>query len=582
MNLMPLIERELRVALRKRNPVAARFWMALGCTILALLYILLNGDPVEIGPSLHRWLCLISLLVVYRAPKLVAGLFADERRNDTLGFLFLSGLSAGEIFVSKVISSAMIAFNSLMAMVPLLALPFIIGGLSFDLFLATICGLPNLLLFVMAVTVFASVVSKDEGVALLLSRVMIALIGGTTLLIYLLLSNAGRTPTPGWLWLSPFYCPYQLFTGLKAGTSAFWSSWIFTLTWSLVCLGGAAFELKSLWHRNQEGAHTKIIGNFWQSLCHGSVSYHKKIKCSWMDVNPFVWMAARNRSGTLLGWTAILCVISLWLVFFMLWPKLALNPCSFYFPAAILNSMLVWVIDYSAGKTLSDPRHDGTYELMLTTLLNPSDIIWGELEAVQILFKPVIQATLILNTVMLASGIVLGSWTTITFILYLLTWFLLIFWSWNLGERNCELFLALWIALNSARPAFAAKKARENRPVSILFWICFIVFLPFLIGFGRVIGAQFELLFAFFTICFTGCNSLKWGNDYSPDYMETWESKLSANFRGIVREPIPDPHDPRYKKWVVSERFPWGWQAVEELLRERLTRQLGSKNLSAK
>ena len=36
------------------------------------------------------------------------------------------------------------------------------------------------------------------------------------------------------------------------------------------------------------------------------------------------------------------------------------------------------------------------------------------------------------------------------------------------------------------------------------------------------------------------------------------EGRLISEFREIVREPLPDPSDPRFKSRNVRERFPWG------------------------
>jgi hypothetical protein len=48
---------------------------------------------------------------------------------------------------------------------------------------------------------------------------------------------------------------------------------------------------------------------------------------------------------------------------------------------------------------------------------------------------------------------------------------------------------------------------------------------------------------------------------------------LISEFREIVREPLPDPNDPRFKQWDVRERFPWGWKYVQQQLHERLARK---------
>lgn len=471
MNLLPLIERELRVALRKRQPVSSRFRTAILCTALALGYILLNIDvnPGKTGPRVHALLCIICLIIAFRTPQLVAGSFADERRNQTLGFLFLSGLSPGEIFLSKLFSAAMIAFNSMLAIFPLLALPFVIGGVSFDLFLATVCGVPNLLLFVLAVTMLASVLAKDDGMALMLSRVFTVVICTFSLITYTLLARKGATPSAGWLWLSPAYCPYLLFTGLKGGTAAYWSSWIFTLAWSCLCLAAAGLGLKRLWRRYQEGTESRFVGRFWQGLSHGSIRFRRRAKKTWMDVNPFVWAAARDRVGRLLGWTAFFMVIAIWLICWALWPSSVLVSFNFLLVAGALNIMLSWIVDYSAAKTLTEPRHDGTYELMLTTPLNPSDIVWGELEALQILFKPVIRATLALEILMLVGGLTLQSWNRFELSIYLGAWVVLVNWTWRIGKRSRHLLLVFWVALNSARPAFAAWKAEHTTSHPLFF-----------------------------------------------------------------------------------------------------------------
>ncbi len=174
MAVLPLIERELRVALRKHQPVRSRLVMASACSGLALLFLLgaaATGSHA-VGRDLHRLLCLVGAYTALRMPLLMAGALAEERGNQTLGLLFLSGLGAGEIFASKLFSAAMVAFTGAFAMLPLLALPFLLGGVSFDLYLATIFALPNLLVFVLAVTLLASVLTEDDGTAMVLACVL--------------------------------------------------------------------------------------------------------------------------------------------------------------------------------------------------------------------------------------------------------------------------------------------------------------------------------------------------------------------------------------------------------------------------
>ena len=158
MACLPIIERELRVALRKRRPARSRLQVAAAAVGGAMLFLLLaplTGSPA-LGRNLDEMPFLAGLYFVVRAPRLTAGVLAEERRNQTLGLLFLSGLGAGEVFASKFLSAALVAFTDLLALFPMLALPFLLGGVSFEVFLATISALPALMLFALAVSLLAS------------------------------------------------------------------------------------------------------------------------------------------------------------------------------------------------------------------------------------------------------------------------------------------------------------------------------------------------------------------------------------------------------------------------------------------
>src|SRR5437773_1439430 len=95
---VPIIERELRVALRKYKPVRTRTRFAAGCAGAVVLFLVISGlgDNRNVGREVHRLLCIIGFVIVLRAPQLAASAFARERREQTLQLLMLSGISAGE------------------------------------------------------------------------------------------------------------------------------------------------------------------------------------------------------------------------------------------------------------------------------------------------------------------------------------------------------------------------------------------------------------------------------------------------------------------------------------------------------
>jgi hypothetical protein len=51
----------------------------------------------------------------------------------------------------------------------------------------------------------------------------------------------------------------------------------------------------------------------------------------------------------------------------------------------------------------------------------------------------------------------------------------------------------------------------------------------------------------------------------SPNKMR---DRLIAEMRSIAREPVPDPHDPRFKKWNFNDRLP---RSAYEEMAERVS-----------
>jgi hypothetical protein len=110
---LPLIERELRVALQKQRPIRARLKLAALAAFISASFLLLSASTGRRAPgqALEQFLCVAGLYAVLGAPTLTAGVLAEERRNQTLGLLFVSGLSPGGVFASKFLSSALVAFT---------------------------------------------------------------------------------------------------------------------------------------------------------------------------------------------------------------------------------------------------------------------------------------------------------------------------------------------------------------------------------------------------------------------------------------------------------------------------------------
>lgn len=611
MAFLPLIERELRVALRKKRPVKNRWLVAAACSGGALLFLAtstLSGSR-GMGGTLHKALCVVGVYLALRTPLLMAGVFTEERRNQTLGLLFLSGLRAGEIFVSKVFSAAMIAFTGLLAMFPLLALPFLTGGVSFDLFVATIFALPNLLVFALAVTLLASVLTEDEGAAVLLAGALAAVVCAAPAMVYLGQAHfaPGTVPSCWWLRLSPAYGPWLIWKGLGWGAAAeFWRNAGMTMCWSALCLLAADVALRRVWRDWRENRGVTGWNGGWQHILHGNVRDRQRLAARWLEVNPWVWLAARDRRPATLGWWGVGGLAFVWVAGCVVWRGEWLRTSNLLLTAALLNFVLHWIIRYTAAEGLGNGRRDGSYELLLTTPLNPSEIVQGELEALRWHFGGVTQAALGMNAGLMLAGLAARSWTPRALFVYGAIWSGMLTWAW-VQARNWRAALpAMWAGLNCGRPAQAIwRVAGLNsrwRWFTILFnlgfwsWTLFVsgIFSSALSRFpsGSSYEIQVALTVAFFAVCVVVAEGIMHrsksvkdgvvGHTLGNPMQKQCGRRLVAEFREIVREPVPDPDDPRFKKWHCRERFPWGWEIVErEFGKDKVVRRSERIRLAA-
>jgi ABC-type transport system involved in multi-copper enzyme maturation permease subunit len=585
MACLPIIERELRVALRKRRPASSRLKVAAAAAGGSMLFLLLGTltGSQDLGRQLDELLCLAGLYFVVRAPRLTAGVLAEERRNQTLGLLFLSGLGAGEVFASKFLSAALVAFTDLLALFPMLALPFLIGGVSYEVFLATICSLPALMLFALAVSLLGSVLTQDDGTAVVLAMVVGGMLCVLTPGIYLAQTHftPGAVPSLWWLRLSPAYGPHLVWRGFRSGFGAgdgaeFWLNLGVTLAWSALCLGAASTALRLLWRDQEEKQSSAGWRGRWHNLVHGTVQERRRLGRVWLEANPFVWLAARDRQPAALAWAVVVGGALLWLVCWAAWPARWLSVPNLFITATLLNSALGWMVCQAAARTIAEPRRDGTYELLLTTPLQPTDVIWGQLEALRWQFQPLVRVVLGLQVAMLLAGLVVRKWSGPALAVYFMLWFLLLFWAWSLGRRSQRVLHVMWISLNCGRPAHAVWRSSGLNSWSWL-WILFNLNnvsgsfsqLPAFPSGSPVEVALLSGVALIVLIVLLARRKGFW------DKASHWEDRLAREFREIVREPLPDPSDPRFKKWDVRERFPWGWEMVQHQLHERLARRQG-------
>src|SRR2546422_10307818 len=148
MSFLPIAERELRVAARKRSTfrlrvVAAMVGLIIGSGFMLIATVQPAGLP-SMGSILFgalTWICVVAAFS--------AGIFftadclSEEKREGTLGFLFLTDLRGYDVVLGKMLATSVRAFYALLAVFPVLAITLLLGGVTGALFWKTLLALIN-------------------------------------------------------------------------------------------------------------------------------------------------------------------------------------------------------------------------------------------------------------------------------------------------------------------------------------------------------------------------------------------------------------------------------------------------------
>src|SRR6476659_3041882 len=134
-------------------------------------------SPQRLGIVLFHTVAVVTFFYSVLAGLLrTSDCISEEKREGTLGLLFLTDLKGYDIVLGKFISRSLNAFYGLLALLPVAAISLILGGLTGSEFWRTVLALLNLLFVCLAVGVFVSALVRQSRAAT----------GGTFLLILLI------------------------------------------------------------------------------------------------------------------------------------------------------------------------------------------------------------------------------------------------------------------------------------------------------------------------------------------------------------------------------------------------------------
>lgn len=378
---LPIATRELRVAARKRNTFWVRVVAAIVGLVIGVAFMLimaLNNLPsASFGPALFGTLTWLSL-----AAALSAGIFftsdclSEEKREGTLGFLFLTDLRGHDVVFGKLLATSLRGLFALLAMFPILAITMTMGGVTGDHFWKATLALLNALLCSLAVGLFVSSISHDSQKAM----------GGTFLWLFLITAAGpiadGIVAGVRHAGFAPYFSitsPGFLFVSAGAwGRSPYWLTLLVTqgITWVLFAL--ASLLLPRTWQQKA----TKMTGatrGWVYAWKYGGRRRRERIRKKLLSRDPILWLACRERWQSLGIWLLALIGVAAFVAVVLGLPAEVWATWQFI-RWLFLFAFYLWASS-QACRFFVEARRSGLTELLLAAPLSEGQIVRGHWRA---------------------------------------------------------------------------------------------------------------------------------------------------------------------------------------------------------
>jgi len=333
---------------------------------------------------------------------LTADTVSSEKREGTLGLLFLTPLSAGDIVLGKMACHGLQLFYGLCAVAPAFFLPLLIGGVTGAEVTRVLLALMLTLLLAASVGVMVSVLGYESKRTLMAVVVSLALIVVLPLVMVQCLNTLGISRR-GWEIFGLLSPAFTIEAALDAtyrtapGPKLYWSSMavLAVVSSSLIGLAGGVLArvFRAMGH---ESAATP------QRSCQSGRAARE------VGGNPYEWLVLRGgeRDQTL-GWVGRMFVV-VWVglpTVFLLTKHYVPAFISAFFTALAIHVFYKLQFAIEASQQIQSDRQSGGLELLLVTELSEQSITRGHQDALRRLsrgpFRVMLGINLALELVML-------------------------------------------------------------------------------------------------------------------------------------------------------------------------------------
>ncbi len=303
-NFLPVIERELKLRSRRWGTYLFRMFVA-GA---GMLIILMATIERHMRPQEQSLVMLVGCAVIGMVVTQLSGCFftadciSSEKREGTLGLLFLTPLKARDIVIGKLASHSVLIFFGILALGPVLFIPLLNGGVTAAQTVRLFVGITVSLFLSLSVGIWMSAIGREAKSTVVGTLVVLVLLNGLPL-IYIFLG----VEVFGVRDLSPFGPPQLAPWALvlfaieemtqQFGLSLFWGAICAQTLMAFGALGGAWLTLARIARsgdfESKAKSGTRKRG-FWKGIVHWAMRPSVSRVGPLGDARPYQWLAERG------------------------------------------------------------------------------------------------------------------------------------------------------------------------------------------------------------------------------------------------------------------------------------------------
>jgi ABC-type transport system involved in multi-copper enzyme maturation permease subunit len=476
---LPIVARELRVAARRPRTYYGRMMAAALC-VAATAYVFTLTSTLGTIEFVGDTLFYTTSYMLFGWSLLSAWAGCDsisiEKREGTLGLLFLTDLKSYDIVLGKLAASALPSFYAALAALPVMAISMAMGGVSAAQYVKTGLAILNAFFLGQAVGVFSSSLCRRRGSAM----------GLTFLILWLYLQFAYSAVVPALsvatiprhTWLAAFLSlnnptrpflialygeGFSLFGARFFPGPGYWPSLLVAHLHVWIFLALAIWVLPRRWREKNKAA--SVWRTRWEQWRFGSMAARAAFRRQLATVNPFLWLVCRGRFSPDFVWSimGIFAMIAVLIATYATMQVGWVNSYdgSFVSIIVLLHLMLKMGVPTHAA-LLEEHRRSGSLETLLCcSPMSGDDIIKGMWLAIRRYYFWPAAVVIMAESIMFIAAFATG-------LRYSVDWDLLCFILVSLLVLIPDLralgWMAMWRSMSNPRP--------RNAGLNAFFWFC--------------------------------------------------------------------------------------------------------------